>query len=234
LPDPLVLPHVVYLVLLTAGGMAVLTVPETVAGLSTPHHYRPQKLSVPSAHRSLFLVAAFGGFAGFAVFGLFSSLIPTFLVGTFGDRDHLLAGVAVFAIFASAAVGQLSLAGVPLRRQLTIAIIACATGLTLVAAGALMPQILLFLGGGVIAGLGVGVLFSGAIGTAVTLAEPGHAGETLALLFLMAYAGPVVPVLAVGVALAFTPPVAVLLGFTAAVLTATVAAGSIMRRRVVE
>ena len=54
---------------------------------------------MPRADRSIFLVAAFGAFAGFAVFGLFSSLIPTFLAGEFGERDHLLAGVAVFAIF---------------------------------------------------------------------------------------------------------------------------------------
>ena len=231
LPDPLVLPHVVFLVLLAGGAAALLTVPETVVAPAGPHRYRPQKLSVPRANRSIFLVAAFGAFAGFAVFGLFSSLIPTFLSGTFGDRDHLLAGVAVFAIFASAAAGQLALAGRPLRSQLTIAIVACAAGLALVAVGAVLAQVALFLGGGVIAGLGVGVLFRGAIGTAVAIAEPGHAGETLALLFLIAYAGPVIPVLAVGIALAFAPPVAVLLVFVAVVLAATVAAGSIMRRR---
>lgn len=231
LPDPLVVPHVLFLVLLIAGALALLTVPETVAAPAAPHRYRPQKLSVPRAHRSIFLVAAFGAFAGFAVFGLFSSLIPTFLEGTFGDRDHLLAGVAVFAIFASAATGQLALAGRPLPTQLSIAIGACAAGLTLVAIGALLPQIALFLGGGVVAGLGVGVLFRGAIATAMAIAEPGHAGETLALLFLIAYAGPVIPVLAVGIALAFAPPVAVLLVFVAVVLAATVAAGTIMRRR---
>jgi MFS family permease len=230
-PDPLVLPHVIFLVLLIIGALALLTVPETVVAPRTPPRYRPQKLSVPRANRSIFLVAAFGAFAGFAVFGLFSSLIPTFLAGTFGDRDHLLAGVAVFAIFASAAVGQLVLASARLRTQLTIAITACAVGLTLVAMGAVLPQIVLFLGGGVIAGLGVGVLFRGAIATAVAIAEPGHAGETLALLFLIAYAGPVIPVLAVGVALAFAPPVAVLLVFAVLVLAATVAAGSIMLRR---
>ncbi len=230
-PDPLVLPHVIFLVLLTVGALALLTVPETVVAPQTPPRYRPQKLSVPRANRSIFLVAAFGAFAGFAVFGLFSSLIPTFLAGTFGDKDHLLAGVAVFAIFASAAVGQLVLASARLRTQLTIAIVACAVGLTLVAAGAVLPQIALFLGGGVVAGLGVGVLFRGAIATALAIAEPGHAGETLALLFLIAYAGPVIPVLAVGVALAFAPPVAVLLVFAVLVLAATVTAGSIMLRR---
>ena len=85
--------------------------------------------------------------------------------------------------------------------------------------------------GGVIAGLGVGLLFRGAIGTSLAIAEPGHSGETVALLFLIAYLGPVIPVLAVGAGLSFAPPLAVLLVFVVLVLAATVSAGLIMRRR---
>jgi len=231
LPDPLVLPHVLFLVLLVLGGVALLIVPETVVRPAPLPRYRPQKLSVPRGGRSIFLVAAFGAFAGFAVFGLFSSLIPTFLAGEFGERDHLLAGVTVFAIFGASAAGQLALVSTRLRTQLTIAVSACAVGLVCVGIGALLPQIALFIGGGVIAGLGVGVLFRGAIGTALAIAESGHAGETVALLFLIAYAGPVIPVLAVGIGLAFAPPLAVLLVFIVLVLAATVSAGLIMRRR---
>ena len=230
LPDPLVIPHAVFLVLLVIAAIALLSVPETVARPSPLPRYRPQKLSVPRAGRRIFGVAAFGAFAGFAVFGLFSSLIPTFLAGEFGERDHLLAGVTVFAIFGASAAGQLALVSTRLRTQLTIAVLACAIGLVGVALGALLPQIALFIGGGVVAGLGVGVLFRGAIGTALAVAEPGHAGETVALLFLIAYAGPVIPVLAVGIGLAFAPALAVLLAFVALVLAATVWAGLTMRR----
>lgn len=231
LPDPLVLPHVLFLVLLTVALVAVAAVPETVARPAKAPRYRPQKLSVPRADRSIFLVAAFGAFAGFAVFGLFSSLIPTFLGGEFEDRDHLLAGISVFAIFGASAVGQLALAGARLRTQLTVAVLACTVGLMGVATGAILVQIALFLGGGVIAGLGVGLLFRGAIGTSLAIAEPGHSGETVALLFLIAYLGPVMPVLAVGTGLSFAPPLAVLLVFVVLVLAATVSAGLIMRRR---
>lgn len=231
LPDPLVLPHVLFLVLLTVALVAVAAVPETVARPAKAPRYRPQKLSVPRADRSIFLVAAFGAFAGFAVFGLFSSLIPTFLGGEFEDRDHLLAGISVFAIFGASAVGQLALAGARLRTQLTVAVLACTVGLVGVATGAILVQIALFLGGGVIAGLGVGLLFRGAIGTSLAIAEPGHSGETVALLFLIAYLGPVIPVLAVGAGLSFAPPLAVLLVFVVLVLAATVSAGLIMRRR---
>ena len=230
LPDPLVIPHAVFLVLLVIAAIALLSVPDTVVRPSPLPRYRPQKLSVPRAGRAIFGVAAFGAFAGFAVFGLFSSLIPTFLAGEFGERDHLLAGVTVFAIFGASAAGQLALVSTRLRTQLTIAVVACAVGLIGVAVGAILPQIALFIGGGIIAGLGVGVLFRGAIGTALAVAEPGHAGETVALLFLIAYAGPVIPVLAVGIGLAFAPALAVLLVFVALVLAATVWAGLTMRR----
>jgi MFS family permease len=231
LSDPLVAPHLVFLVLLIVEAFVMLIVPETVPVRRERERWRLPRLSVPRQNRSVFLMAAFGAFAGFAVFGLFSSLIPTFLAGTFGDRDHLLAGVAVFAIFAASAIGQLALIRSSLRTQLTIATVACGLGLGMVALGALVPQVVLFLGGGVVAGLGVGVLFRGAIATALAVAEPGRSGETLALLFLIAYAGPVIPVLLVGIALAFVPPVAVLLMFAAAVLAATVTAGTVMRRR---
>jgi MFS family permease len=231
LPGPLVLPHAIFLVLLTIAGLALLFVPETVDRPEVMPGYRPQKLSVPRAGRPIFAVAAFGAFAGFAVFGLFSSLVPTFLAGEFDQRDHLLAGITVFAIFGASAAGQLALVSARLRTQLTIAVVACAVGLIAVAAGAILPQIALFIGGGIVAGLGVGLLFRGAIGTALAIAELGHAGETVALLFLIAYAGPVIPVLAVGIGLAFAPPLAVLLVFVALVLTATVWAGLVMRRR---
>jgi MFS family permease len=231
LPGPLVLPHAIFLVLLTIAGLALLLVPETVDRPEVMPGYRPQKLSVPRAGRPIFAVATFGAFAGFAVFGLFSSLVPTFLAGEFDQRDHLLAGITVFAIFGASAAGQLALVSARLRTQLTIAVVSCAVGLIAVAAGAILPQIALFIGGGIVAGLGVGLLFRGAIGTALAIAEPGHAGETVALLFLIAYAGPVIPVLAVGIGLAFAPPLAVLLVFVALVLTATVWAGLVMRRR---
>jgi MFS family permease len=231
LPGPLVLPHAIFLVLLTIAGLALLLVPETVDRPEVMPGYRPQTLSVPRAGRAIFAVAAFGAFAGFAVFGLFSSLVPTFLAGEFDQRDHLLAGITVFAIFGASAGGQLALVSARLRTQLTIAVVSCAVGLIAVAAGAILPQIALFIGGGIVVGLGVGLLFRGAIGTALAIAEPGHAGETVALLFLIAYAGPVIPVLAVGIGLAFAPPLAVLLVFVALVLTATVWAGLVMRRR---
>ncbi len=231
LPDPLMLPHIVFLVLLIVAAVLLLLVPETVDRPDDPPRYRPQRLSVPAGARRPFLIAAFGAFSGFAVLGLFTSLAPTFLGTTFMARDHLLAGATSFSVFAAAAAGQLLLARLRMPLQLAIAIAACATGLVLVAAGAILPEIVVFIAGGVIAGLGVGLLFKGAVGTTVALADPARKGETLSLIFLVAYSGLAIPVLIVGAALTFAPAASVLLVFVLIVLVATVTAGVLMRRR---
>lgn len=231
LPAPLMLPHLVFMVVLIVAALAVLLVPETVEIPEEAPRYRPQRLSVPPGARAPFLVAAFGAFSGFAVLGLFTSLAPTFLVSTFLAPDHLLAGATSFVVFAAAAAGQLLLAPLPVRTQFGIAIGACGAGLLVVAAGAVVPALAVFIVGGAVAGLGVGLLFKGAVMTATSVADPARKGETLALIFLIAYAGLAIPVLLVGAALSFATPTAVLLVFIAIVLVATTLAGAIMRRR---
>lgn len=230
LPAPLVLPHAVFLVVLLAAAIAVTCVPETVSPPEEPRPYRPQRIAAPPRSKSAFVAAGFGAFAGFALFGLFTSLAPTILIGTFGEHDHLLAGATAFSVFAAAATGQVVLARVPLRRRLTIAATCCAAGLAAVAGGAFAPSLVVFLIGGVVSGVGVGVLFSSAVATASGLAEPGLRGATLALVFLIAYCGLALPVIAIGVVLTFAPQTVVLLVFVFLVLVVTVSAALVMRR----
>lgn len=231
LPAPLVLPHVVFLVLLLLVALVLGFVPETVAPAQHGVRYRPQRLSLPPAARPAFWPAAFGAFAGFAVFGLLSSLTPTFLVETFDQRDHLVAGAVTFAVFGASAFGQLALGALTPVHQLRVAVVACAAGLAGVALGAITSLLAVFVVGGVVAGLGVGVLFKSAVATAAAVADSERRGETLALLFLIAYAGVAGPVLVVGAVLTLVPLVPVLLVFTALVLIATVWAALAMGRQ---
>ncbi|MGH8953866.1 MAG: MFS transporter [Microbacterium sp.] len=233
LPAPLVLPHAVFLVVLIAAAIAVSGVPETVTPPGEPRRYRPQRIAAPPRSRAAFIAAGFGAFAGFALFGLFTSLAPTILISTFGEHDHLLAGITACSVFAAAATGQVALARVPLRIQLTVAAVCCACGLVAVAAGTLVPSLAVFLFGGVVAGVGVGLLFKSSVATAAGLAEPGRRGETLALVFLIAYCGLALPVLAIGVILTFASQTTVLLVFISIVSVATVSAAIVMRRALV-
>lgn len=228
-PHPLLATHAVFLVLLLLAALGVSMVPETVTPAQRGR-YRPQRLAAPPRGRAAFAAAGFGAFAGFALLGLFTSLAPAFLVGTFHAPDHLLAGLSTFAVFGAAAAGQLLLSRVSLRSQLTIASVCCGVGLSTLAVGALISQLECFLAGGIIAGAGVGVLFKAAITTATRLAEADRRGETLALIFLIAYCGLALPVLVVGVALGFASQVHVLVVFVAVVMVAAVGASIRMRR----
>lgn len=228
LPDPLHLPHTVFAVVLILLAIAVALVPETVAPL--PHKYRPQRVSVPAASRGHFIAAAFAAFAGFALFGLFTSLAPSILIGIFDESGHLMAGVTVFLVFGSAAAAQVLLARVARRTQLLFAAVACGIGLLAIAGGALAPSLALFLLGGIVGGAGVGALFKCALATASEIAEPERRGETLAAMFLVAYCGLAIPVLAIGGALTVLPQITVLLVFVVLVGIVTVAAALRMRR----
>ena len=231
LPAPLVLPHLVFLVLLLVAAAIASTVPETVVKAVPRPRYRPQRLALPPTSRPAFLAAGLGAFAAFALFGLFTSLAPTFLIEAFHEPDHLVAGALPFAVFASAAIAQLALVRVGQRVQLTISIAGCILGLVCIALGAVIPSLALFVIGGIIGGVGVGILFRSAIATAGSLAEPNRRGETLALIFLIGYCGLALPVLAVGVSLLLFDETSVLLVFSALVLVATVGAGIVMRRQ---
>ncbi|MDW4573643.1 MFS transporter [Microbacterium sp. M3] len=228
-PDPLELPHVVFLVLFVVAALALRHVPETVAAAERAP-YRPQRLAFPPASRAAFAAAGTGAAASFALFALFTSLAPTFLHDTFHVSDHLVEGATVFAVFGAAAAAQLLLVRVAQRTQLVVAMACFAAGLPSIAAGAVIPSLALFLAGGIVAGAGAGIMFRSAIAAAGALAAPERRGETLALLFLIAYGGLVAPVLLVGVTLSVVGEVTVLLVFSGIVLAATLGAGVAMRR----
>ncbi|MEV5070598.1 MFS transporter [Microbacterium sp. LMI12-1-1.1] len=234
LPDPLELPHIVFLVLFLATAAVLRAVPETIDTSAARPAYRPQRLAFPSGSRSAFAAAGIGAAASFALFALFTSLTPTFLHETFHVSDHLVDGATVFAIFGAAATAQLVLVRVAQRTQLVIAIVCFIVGLVSISAGAVTPVLALFIVGGIVAGAGAGIMFRAAIVGAGALAAPGRRGETLALLFLIAYGGLVVPVLLVGWSLTFADETTVLLVFAAVVLVATLGAGIAMRRQLPE
>ncbi|MFB7891583.1 MFS transporter [Microbacterium sp. NPDC056044] len=233
-PDPLELPHIVFLVLFVAAGLALRHVPETVDTAAPHPAYRPQRLAFPVGSGAAFAAAGTGAAASFALFALFTSLAPTFLHDTFHVSDHLVDGATVFAVFGAAALAQVLLVHVPQQAQLLVAIACFAVGLVSIAAGGLIPALALFIAGGIIAGSGAGIMFRSAIAAASALAAPERRGETLALLFLIAYGGLVAPVLVVGLSLPFVSETTVLLVFSAVVLVATVGAGVAMRRHSLE
>src|SRR5579875_883303 len=121
---PLRLPYVAFGIALIVLAAGVAVSPETASRVEPRPRYRPQRIAVPDGARSIFYAATLAGMAAFAVFGVFNSLVPSFLAGTLHEQSHAIAGAVPFAAFAGGAVAQIISARTPtvtlLRRSVPI------------------------------------------------------------------------------------------------------------------
>ncbi|WIB77873.1 MFS transporter [Curtobacterium sp. MCPF17_002] len=229
--QPLMVPYVVFVVALTVAFVVVLAAPETVDRPSSPVAYRPQRLQAPEGKAGAFWVAGTAAFAALAVQGLFTSVAPSFLGTTFHVTDRLAAGATTFGVFAASAVSQIVFARLSQRAQIRLGLVLLVVGLVVLAVAAVLLQVAGFIGGGVVAGAGVGLLFKASISSAGALVEPERRGGVLAATFLIAYAGLTVPVVAVGAALLVLPTLPVLLGYVVFVVVLALVAGTRLAAR---
>ena len=196
----LTLPFVVLGGVMVLALLAISFVPETHRPSSPRPHYRPQRVSVPPGSRARFFAAAVGAAITFAIFGLITSLAPSFLSGTLQQPSRALAGAVSFAMFAVAAVAQTLTGARPPQQLLARAIPALLTGVGLLTLAVWLPtpSFGLFLVGDLVAGAGGGLMFKGAIGTVSEVSLPERRAEALAGLYLAAYLGLAGPVIGLG------------------------------------
>jgi MFS family permease len=153
------------------------------------------------------------------------------LAQVFGAPSPLAIGAVTWSVFTAGALAQLAFLKASLRVSLISAMVAVAAGLAALGIAPLLQALPLFVLGGIVAGAGVGLVFRACLGLVGPMAPPERRGETLAGLFLLAYLGLIVPVLAVGGALVALPPVPVLGVFAAAVAVLVLVAGVRLERR---
>ena len=219
---PLVIPYLVAEALMLAGAIALTLAPETARIPERRPPYRPQRVSVPAAHRPTFLAAAATGGVAFAVFGIFTSVSPSMIADILHDRSHAVAGVVAFAVFGAAAAAQIVLGRSSRRAQAAVGLSAVLAGLAMVTAAVWLPSFWLLVAGGIIAGGGAGAAFRGMVGTIISITPAEVRGEGLAGLFLGTYLGMTITVVGVGVATLWASLQVAVLGFAillAAVIT---------------
>ena len=198
--------HALTLPFLVLGGAMVLALlaisvaPETHGTAAPRPPYRPQRVSVPPASRTRFFAAATGAAITFAIFGLITSLAPSFLAGTLHEPSRALAGAVSFAMFAAAALAQTLTGTRPPQQLLGAAIPTLLTGIALLTLAVWLPtpSFGLFVAGDLVAGAGAGLMFKGAIGTVSEISLPERRAEALAGLYLAAYLGLAGPVIGLG------------------------------------
>jgi MFS family permease len=214
-PAPLRLPYLVFGIALVVLAAAVALSPETLHRPVPRPRYRPQRIAVPQQARSIFYAATLAGMAAFAVFGVFNSLVPSFLAGTLHEQSHAIAGAVPFAAFAGGAAAQILGSHLPnlvlLRRGVPVIVL----GLALTAGAMWSASLVMFVFGGLITGAGGGMVVKGSLVVAASTAPPQSRAEVLAGFFLGAYIGLSVPVVGLGIATTYSPARDVMLVFAA-------------------
>ena len=195
---PLTTPYIALGAALAALLVPLALAPETGA----PAHRTGPGASLPPPG---VLLAAFGGFS---VTGLFGALAPEMLATIDPHPSPAAVGTAVFAVFAAGAAAPAALRRVPPARQIRAGAVAVVLGLAGVWLAVALGAVPCFVVGGVLAGAGGGLLFRGALATALATA---HAAGAV---FTAAYAGLAVPVLGMGLLLTAVPMTAALTVFT--------------------
>ncbi|MCO7219480.1 MFS transporter [Klenkia sp. PcliD-1-E] len=198
LPGPTVAPYLAFLVLLlpaTALGRVPETRPRT-GGLAGA--VRPQRLSVPHGTRARFVAAAVGGFAAFAVLGLFTSLTSSFLGQELGDPGPQLVGLSVAVMFAAAVVCQLLVQRWEPDRAALVGAVLLPAGTATVVGALAAGSLPLFLLAAVVGGAGVGFSFQSAVARVGGLASEEERAAVTSSFFVVAYLGITVPVVGVG------------------------------------
>jgi MFS family permease len=199
-PSPLRLSYVVFAVVLVLLAFGVALSPETAQVVRPRPAYHPQRMTVPSGQRGRFVAATLAGMAAFAVFGVFNSLVPSFLAGTLHETSHAVAGAVAFSAFAGGAAAQIAQSRTSNHQLLRRSVPTIVVGLALLTAGMWLPNLAMFVIGGVISGAGAGMVFKGALVTAASTAPQGSRAEVLAGFFLGAYVGLSIPVIGLGIA----------------------------------
>jgi MFS family permease len=174
--------------------------------------------------------AGLGVFAAFAVLGLFSSLVPTFLHGILGVHNLALIGGASFLIFIIAAISQAVSAQLPARRSVSTGVpllLACLLALEL---ALFLPALWLFVIGIVAGGVAVGFIFRGGLSELNRLAEPRHRAAVVSAFFVIAYVGLGLPAVLAGLISVAVGPVDAS-GYVAALVAAVVVVAFVVVRR---
>ncbi|WP_072805538.1 MFS transporter [Rhodococcoides yunnanense] len=197
LPQPLHLTFVVDIALLLVAAVAVVLAPETVrvAAGARPHM---QRLSIPAPIRGTFLRAVIGGFAGFAVLGLFTAVSPGFMSGVLGIDDHAVSGTVVFLMFASSAAAQIVLRGLGTSFALRAGCVVLVAGVAALCASLLLASLPLLIVSAVVCGIGQGITFSKGMAAVTAELPADRRAEVTSTFFVVLYIAISVPVIGAG------------------------------------
>jgi hypothetical protein len=158
---------------------------------------RPQ-LALPAAAREPLLLALPVLIAVWALGGLYACLSPMLVRAMLSSNEPLLGGLALFVLAASGGVAVLLLQNLEARRMMALGAASLGVGIAIVMWAMTLDSIGVFFAGTVVAGVGFGTGFQGAVRSVVSVVGPHERAGTLSIVFIVSYISMGVPAIIAG------------------------------------
>jgi hypothetical protein len=200
-PLPMGLAYGLLLTAFVGQALYLLRVAETVTPQPGVLKTLRPRLAVPAQARSTLLLVLPADIAAWALGGFFLSLAPSLLAAATGSTSVLNGGFAVAALTIS---GALSIHNLRLRAPRLALRVGCsflAIGVSVILAAVNLGWLWLFFVGAVVAGVGFGASFLGALRLLLPLAHAHERGALMAAFLALSYLAFCVPALIAGVSI---------------------------------
>lgn len=200
-PLPLSLCYILMLAMFAGQMLYLLRFPETVTPQPGVLSTLKPKLFVPTRARGTFLLVMPADIAFWALGGFFLSLAPSLLELATGSKSILSGGLAVAAFTVSGAV---SISTVRMRPPQSALLIGCSflgLGMPVLLLAVNIGSLWIFFFGAVVAGIGSGASFLGALSLLMPLARPHERAGLMSTFLALSYLSFSAPALAAGFAI---------------------------------
>ena len=197
-PDAVIFPALTLAFLVLAA--LVLAIPETAVRRPRDRVALRPTVRVPSEARPQFFAAVPAIVAGWAITGFFLALTPSVVRDVLHVRFGAAGGLSITVLYIANSAGGLWAARRSARAATFIGAILLSLGAAVLAAALVLTSTIIFIGGSIVAGLGVGMTFNGTfrdIGEATTGMSR---SEVFSAAFVVSYAALGLPSLAAGLA----------------------------------
>ncbi len=198
------LPAPTHLVYLALGAVFILqgigvyfmseTLPPRPGALAS---LKPQ-ISVPVHVRKAFILALPALIATWAFAGFYAALAPSLVRAVFGFGSSLPAGLVLFAMAGSASLAVLLLRNHEAKTVALYGAMALLIGMSITVTALTSSSAPIFYFGAVVAGIGFGAGFQGAVRSVITLAKPDERAGVLSVIFVVSYIAMGLPAIIAG------------------------------------
>jgi MFS family permease len=195
--------HLIWGLLLAAmiiGGVALAGIPETSARKPGARASLAPKAKVPSHLRANFLALVPIIVASWAIAGLYLSLGPSVAASVFGLTNHVIGGLVVTLLCATAAITSFGLRKAGSQAVLAVAGAFLTIGGLVGVLGVEVTSIWVAAIGAVLSGVGFGAAALAQFGAVTAMAAPHERGELLAVALVVAYVAFSIPAVIAGFA----------------------------------